>query len=403
MLELTNIRFVFSLRTSHQNENKKSAIVMRIIFQKERRDIFTGLYCEEKDWDRETGRVKSSDARFKTLNENLGMILHSAKTSYDEIRFSRQAFTMQELVDKIKGIEDKPTLLIDYLKERSRAMLKRVGSEIIQATYNKYAKSIIYMQEFLQVEHKVKNLNLQQLKLSFVEGYFQFLRNSRKIGHNTACKYLSCIRTLLLPAIREGILKSDPFYGLRISAKPVLRTFLSQEEIDKIAAVELTDPDLDRKRDIFLFACYSGMAYVDLHQFNSSHLIKDNDGSWYIRKPRQKTGQESIVPLLPAAIRILEKYSLKKNIATFRWFVSTNQKMNAGLKFVGKKAGISKELHMHLARHTFATTVTLANGIPIETVSRMLGHANIKQTQHYAKVTPLKIKSDMEKIRDLYK
>jgi site-specific recombinase XerD len=182
-----------------------------------------------------------------------------------------------------------------------------------------------------------------------------------------------------------------------------VRAFLTQEEIDKIANVKLDDPDLDRKRDIFLFACYTGLAYVDLHQFNSSHLIKDTDGSWYIRKARQKTGQESIIPLLPAAIRILEKYSAKKNIAIFRWFVSTNQKMNKGLKYVGERAGISKELHMHLARHTFATTVTLANGIPIESVSKMLGHANIKQTQHYAKVVPLKIKNDMEKIRDLYK
>jgi site-specific recombinase XerD len=190
--------------------------------------------------------------------------------------------------------------------------------------------------------------------------------------------------------------------GLRITPKPVFRNFLSQE-IDKIATLHLNDPDLDRKRDIFLFACYTGLAYVDLQQLNSSHLIKETDNSWYIRKPRQKTGQDSIIPLLPAAIRILEKYSVANDIANFHWFVSTNQKMNRGLKFIAKRAGIEKDLHMHLARHTFATTVTLANGVPIETVSKMLGHANIKQTQHYAKVIPLKIKLDMEKIRDLYK
>lgn len=318
MLELLNVRFVFFLRTSHQNENKQSAIVLRIIFQKERTDMLTGLYCAEKDWDREGGRVKNSDERFKTVNENLCMILQGAKNSFDELRFSRQAFTIRELIDKIKGNEDKPTLLIDYLKDRSRTMLKRVGSEIIRATYNKYAKSVIYMQEFLEAEYKIKNINLVQLKMSFIEGYFQFLRNNKKIGHNTACKYLTCIRTLLLPAVREGIVKSDPFYGLRISPKPVVRDFLTQEELDKISAVNLNDPDLDRKRDIFLFACYTGLAYVDLYQFNSSHLVKDTDGSWYIRKPRQKTGQESIIPLLPAAIRILEKYSAKKNIANFR-------------------------------------------------------------------------------------
>lgn len=136
---------------------------------------------------------------------------------------------------------------------------------------------------------------------------------------------------------------------------------------------------------------------------SSSHLIKEAEQSWYIRKPRQKTGTDSIIPLLPAAIRILGKYTSTGSIADFDWYISTNQKMNLGLKYIGKRAGIEKKLHMHLARHTFATTITLGNGIPIETVSKMLGHASIRQTQHYAKVVPLKIKLDMEKIRDLYK
>lgn len=205
------------------------------------------------------------------------------------------------------------------------------------------------------------------------------------------------------PAVRAGVIKPDPFFGLKIKSKPVFREFLSQEEIDKIATVELLDPDLDRKRDIFLFACYTGLAYIDLKQLNSSHLIKEANEAWYIRKPRQKTGTDSIIPLLPAAMRILVKYSLTGNVSDFSWYISANQKMNVGLKYIGKRAGIIKKLHMHLARHTFATTVTLSNGVPIETVSKMLGHANIKQTQHYAKVVPMKIKWDMEKIKDLYK
>lgn len=217
------------------------------------------------------------------------------------------------------------------------------------------------------------------------------------------CKYLDCIRALILPGVNDGLIKSNPFFRLRIRPEQVNRQCLSQGDIDKITKVDLLDPDLNRKRDIFLFGCYTGLAYVDPQQLNSSHLIKDAEQSWYIRKPRQKTGTDSIVPLLPIAVRILEKYTPTGNIADFNWYISTNQKMNVGLKYIGKKAGIDKKLHMHLARHNFATTVTLANGIPIETVSKMLGHASIKQTQHYAKVVPLKIKLDMEKIRDLYK
>jgi len=208
------------------------------------------------------------------------------KNSFDELRFAKQAFTIGELVDKIKGKEEKPTLLIDFLKDGSRDVLKRVGAEICRPTYNKYNRAILYMQEFLESEYKVKNFNLEKLNTTFIEKFFQFLRNKKNVGHNTSCKYLACVKTILTPAIREGLFKADPFYGLRISAKPVLRGFLSQDEIDKISSVELDDPDLDRKRDIFLFACYTGLAYVDLQQLNSGHLLREGNDSWFIRKPR---------------------------------------------------------------------------------------------------------------------
>jgi site-specific recombinase XerD len=130
--------------------------------------------------------------------------------------------------------------------------------------------------------------------------------------------------------------------------------------------------------------------------------MKDSDGSYYIRKPRQKTGQESIIPMVPAAMNILQKYSLTSDFRDFYWHVSANQKMNQRLKTIGMAAGIEKPLHMHLARHTFATTITLSNGVPIESVSSMLGHASLKQTQHYAKIVALKIKNDMVRVKELY-
>jgi site-specific recombinase XerD len=403
MAKFLNIRFTFSCRTTHNNNLGQSPIVLRIIFRKERRDVFTGIYCFKYNWDSDSQSIGKEEEKRTALNQNLQLILRKAADAFDELKFSREAFTIGDLVDKIKGNEAKPTLLIDFLEEGNQLMEKRVGVEILKATYNRYKRSNSYMKGFLELKYKAKNFSLQKLNRDFFEKYFQYLRTEKGIAHNTACKYLVCVKTILSPAIKTGLIKSDPFYGVKLAQKPVYKEFLSQEEIDRIACLELTDPDLDRKRDIFLFACYTGLAYVDLLQLNSTYLFKDTDESWYIRKPRQKTGQESIIPLLPAAIRILMKYSLTDNISDFNWYISTNQRMNYGLKFIGKRAGIQKTLHMHLARHTFATTITLSNGVPIETVSRMLGHANIKQTQHYAKIIPMKIKSDMEKIKDLYK
>lgn len=186
MLELLNIRFTFSLRTSHHNQDGKSAIVLRVIFRGERRDIFTGLYCFEKGWDRSECKVTKSAEKAKTINQNIAMILQSANNSFDEMRFSRQTFTLGELMDKIKGKEERPTLLLDYLKESNKAILKRVGTEIVRPTYNKYNRGILYMQEFLEQEYKVKNFSLQKVNMNFIEKYFQYLRNDKNIGHNTA-------------------------------------------------------------------------------------------------------------------------------------------------------------------------------------------------------------------------
>jgi site-specific recombinase XerD len=188
-----------------------------------------------------------------------------------------------------------------------------------------------------------------------------------------------------------------------VRLQPVHRTYLTQEEIDKITQTKFRHPDLARKKDIFLFACYTGLSFIDLTRLKSENILKDVDGSWYIKIARQKTGEESIIPLLPVAEKIIRKYSLSGELRDFNWFISTNQKMNFGLKTIGKHCGILKPLHMHLARHTFATTVTLSHGVPIESVSKMLGHSNIRITQHYAQVVAAKIKSDMARIKEIYR
>ena len=205
-----------------------------------------------------------------------------------------------------------------------------------------------------------------------------------------------------MPIIKTADLKPDPFYGLKFKFKAVHKECLTQEEINQLTTAHFKSDDSSRIRDIFLFACYTGLAYSDIKQLQSHYIIFDTDNTVYIRKPRQKTGEESIIPLLPPALRILQKYSLTGNIKDLGWYVSSNQKMNENLKIIGKHCCIKKQLHMHLARHTFATTVTLSNGVPLETVSRMLGHATIRQTQHYAKIVANKVKMDMKKLNDVF-
>jgi site-specific recombinase XerD len=167
--------------------------------------------------------------------------------------------------------------------------------------------------------------------------------------------------------------------------------------------VLLNSLDLERIRDQYLFCCYTGLAYSDLKQLGKEHFIGQKNDEYYILKPRQKTDQQSIIPLLPVARQILQKYSPTVDFREFRWHVSANQNMNQRLKIIGEMAGLAKILHMHLARHTFATTITLSNGVPIETVSNMLGHSTLRQTQHYAKIVALKVVNDMARVKEIYK
>lgn len=403
MPELLNIRFSFLCRTTYQDSNGHHPIVLRIVFRNERRDFFTGIYCEKNNWDSSAGRLFMTGRKSKTINQNIDHILRKANDAFDSLRFKAEQFSIDELVDKIKGREVAPSLLIDFLEQGNKSMLKRVGVEISKATYYKYRKSLQYMQEFLRTEFNIKNYILNKVDTRFLEQYFHFLRVNKSLSNNTAIKYMVFVKTILSPAIRDGIIKVDPFKGLRLKKSPVFPQYLNKEELEVLKNLELTDVDLDRKRDIFLFACYTGLAYIDLKNLRKEHIEIDTDGSFYIRKPRQKTGEESIVPLLPMSVRILAKYTANGDVRDFDWYISSNQKMNLGLKYIGKKAKLSKILHMHMARHTFATTITLSNGVPLESVSKMLGHANIKQTQHYAKVVASKIKFDMRQLSEILK
>lgn len=403
MQQLLHIHFSFLCRSGRSNQKGQSPIVLRIIYREERRDVYTGLYCPKDDWDAEAGQVKSNGKQASTINKNLDMINHQALNRFDELKFTGNPFAIDELVNKLKGKEEKPTLLIDYLKSRNKEIKQRAGMDITHTTYEKYERSLRFMIDFLEKEYKVKNYLLARIDGKFLEKYFHYLRIVKMIGNNTSVKYMTSLKTVLMPAIQTGIIRQDPYRQLKFRSKTIHKGFLTDEEIQMLTDVALNSPDLERIRDQYLFCCYTGLAYSDLKQLSKEHFIGQKNDEYYILKPRQKTGQQSIIPLLPVARQILQKYSPTTDFREFRWHVSANQKMNQRLKTIGQMAGLMKTLHMHLARHTFATTITLSNGVPIETVSSMLGHATLRQTQHYAKIVAIKVVNDMARVKELYK
>lgn len=394
-----DIRISFLCRSTHTNEEGKNPIVLRVSYRSERRDIFTGLFCFKKDWLPALGRVSGKEKYVQAVNQNLEAIQYKAKECFDELKFSGEPFTIDELVSKIKGQEEAPQTLMEYINLRVQEFEKRVNSDLAITTFYKYKRVKRYMEEFLMTKRRIRNIAVVRVDSSFLQQFFQFLRKEKANSHNSALTLFKTLKAILRTPIKKGVIKDDPFEELGIKGKPVYKDYLTKEEIENIVKLLFDSEPLERSRDIFLFACYTGLAYLDIYQLNGSNLVKNNDGTYHIRKNRQKTGIISIIPLIPAAERILKKYSLTGKVEDFKWYVPTNQKLNLNLKKIGKMAGIEKKLHMHLARHSFATTVTLSNGVPMETVSRMMGHSSTKITQHYAKVLAEKISMDMEKVK----
>jgi site-specific recombinase XerD len=213
---------------------------------------------------------------------------------------------------------------------------------------------------------------------------------------------MNCLRTILDKPVKDGVIRINPFRSVSLTRKPVIRDYLTMDELRALQNLSGLSEAMERNRDLFLFACFTGLAYADIFDLGSHHIIIEPDGVKHIEFYRNKTGVISYIPLISAAEKILLKYSPGADCRDFQWKVPSNQKLNAALKTIARLAGINKKLFMHLGRHTFATTVTLSQGVSIESVSKMLGHTSLKHTQLYAKIVNNRVKKDMEGIRNSF-
>ena len=253
--------------------------------------------------------------------------------------------------------------------------------------------------------YKVNDLPLQDVNKRFLDKLYLWLRSERKLNNNTAVKFMHRFSSIHKMARDNGWVVGDPFKQQNLHLDKVDRGYLTTEEIARIQTKEFDSQRLERVRDIFLFSCYTGLAYIDVYNLSEEHLKEWADGSMWICFKRQKTKVPFNVRLLDIPLQIIKKY---EHCRTGRRLlpVPTNQKCNEYLKEIAEVCGIHKEITFHVARHTFATTITLENGVPIETVSKMLGHTNVRTTQIYARITDQKISSDMaileDKISQLY-
>ncbi|WP_299702732.1 site-specific integrase [uncultured Pontibacter sp.] len=401
----TKISILFYGKKAKTTTDNLLPIYLRVTINGKRFEASTHRYIAPGKWSVEAGRVKGSTEEARRINAYLDLLRSKVYAYQQELLLEGRPVTAEALRDKWLGVEEKPVMLLEVFEKHNGQAEQLVGKDFAPGTLERYRTSLLHTRSFIRWKYKAEDIDVRELDFAFISDYEFWLKSVRGCAHNTTMKYLGNFKKVIHICLKSGWLLRDPFLGFKMSKKEVVRAFLSKEELQKMAAREFGMERLSQVRDIFLFSCFTGLAYADVQKLKRSEIVTGPDRGMWVCTSRQKTDTVSRIPLLPTALAILEKYDGHPQCLNQDRVlpVLSNQKMNAYLKEIADLCGIDKPLTFHIARHTFATTVTLSNGVPIESVSRMLGHTNIKTTQHYAKILDQKVSDDMRSLKDKIK
>jgi site-specific recombinase XerD len=361
------------------------------------------MFIKPEDWDPARYVMKGRTEEARAFNNYLEAVRLKAHKKYNELLSYTDDVTPQMLRDAILGVNTAKTRqIIDIWEGHVSNLKKLIGKENSYATYQKYNTAKNHFQAFLQKHYHVEDVSIKAVDYQMIQQYGIYLKTEKGCSYNTATKFLQNLKTITSISIRSGWLVKDPFNGISLSLKEVDRPYLTMEEMQRLIEFHSVFDRLNKVRDFFIFSCYTGLAYIDVKQLKRSEIEGDETTGYRIRTRRQKTGGRANIPLLDIPMSIIRNYAklelLDPNDTILP--ILSNQKMNAYLKELADLCNIQKDLSYHVARHTFATTVTMMNGVPIETVSKMLGHKNIHSTQHYARIVDKKVGDDMKLLAD---
>nr|WP_222707302.1 site-specific integrase [Pontibacter qinzhouensis] len=399
-----NFNLLFYLKKPKNYQTGPVPVYLRITVAGKRAEVATGRECEPSRWNTAAGRASGTKEAVKLLNAFLDNLQAKVYEAHRQMMEESADVTAESLKYRLTGKAERVRYLMEIFEDHNRKMAALVGDEFAPGTLERYITSLSHTRDFLQWKFQINDIDIRKIDHAFITEYEFYLRSVRKCANNTAVKYIKNFGKIIRICLANGWLIANPFINYKAKVKKVDRVFLTEEEIGVMAAKEFAMDRLGQVRDVFLFSCFTGLAYVDVQKLKRSNIAIGIDGEKWIYKNRQKTDTSSRIPLLPTALKILEKYQEHPQCLNQDRLlpVLSNQKMNAYLKEIASLCGIDKELTFHIARHTFATTVTLLNGVPIESVSKMLGHTNIKTTQHYAKILDVKVSEDMKLLRQKF-
>ena len=392
---------LFYVKSSKAAKNGLLPIYQRITINSVRLELSTNRFVEKSKWNTSAGKMKGNSEEARLINSHLDLLKIKIYETEKHFLNNNLEINAQTFKNKLLGVEEKQRKLISIFEQHNIRMKELIGKEYSINTFKKYETTISHTKEFLKHQYSINDISITQINIAFLNDFDFYLRTIKNCNNNSTIKYMRNFGKIVKQCYVNGWIEKDPYLNYKGKVKEVERVFLSQEDIETLINKEIKIQRLDLVRDMFLFSCFSGLAYIDVFNLKKYNIVRGIDGDKWISTHRQKTDVASKIPILPVTKMIIDKYeNHPQSINQDKLLpILSNQKMNAYLKELADICNIDKELTFHIARHTFATTVTLTNGVPIESVSKMLGHKNLRTTQHYAKVLDRKVSDDMQLLK----
>lgn len=392
---------VFYIKRKKLMRTGEAPIYARITVNGQRAEFSLKRSIVPEEWDPNRGRSNKKTKGALGLNEYIDEVWNKIQEARKQLEHEGKEVTAQEVQDRYLGKDTKRKKILQLYQEHNDLLKEKIGKGAAYGTWERHRTSRTHFETFLTHKYKKADILANLISKGILEEYYHYLVTVKNCANNTSIKYLMNLSKILNIAVERGYLKQNPFPHLRLRKDEVDKDFLTDEELDKVMKKEFSTDRLTEVRDAFVFSCLTGLAFTDIKTLRKEHLVNQQGEDW-ILKPRNKSKVMSRIPLLPRARKILDKYKPFADKTGLLLPVKTNQKMNEYLKEIGDLSGLDKDLTTHMARHTFATTVTLSNNVSIESVSKMLGHTNLAMTQKYARILDKKINGEMAGVAGKY-
>ncbi len=393
---------LFYPNTSKTKKSGACPIVGRITVDGKNTTFSTGLEIMPDNWDNQIGAAKGQSKELISINKQIEKLHKEISSHYNNMVNNNGYVTAEALKNALRGIGVNRNTLMQEFAELLDEKRKSIGIRITESTFPVYTNAYRHMKEFLQERYNLSDLPFGKIDTPFVESYFHYLKIDLKMTPRTVKTNMNPFRQVVVRACNKGVLRQNPFFDFVPERVIPKRPWLSNDEIQRMMQAKLKLATWRFTRDMFIFSTFTGISIIDLRNLKHSNIQEMEDGSQWIILDRQKTGTTSYIPLLDIPKRILERYSNTEFAGTdgkvFK--LQHHVSMNWQLKRIAKAADIDKRLTFHMSRFSFATTVCLTQGVPIESLSQMMGHLSIKTTQIYAEVTRTKINEDMTNLAE---